>query len=114
MPPWNQWHCHARGIRETGALADDRNPVEEPRHSIHPSGSPWPPHSIQNNTLIMLAESRSLRRKFDPAHAGFDENQRDASIPPRSPSVSGGSELYISDFLTAIWNRLSTRMGVSY
>jgi hypothetical protein len=32
--------------------------------SIHPPGSPSQPHSIQNNMLIMLAESRSLRRKL--------------------------------------------------
>jgi hypothetical protein len=39
---------------------------------IHPLGSTWPPHSIQNNMLIMLAESRSLRRKLvrHPADAG--------------------------------------------
>jgi hypothetical protein len=35
---------------------------------------PWPPHSIQNNMLIMLAESRHRRCKLlrHPAYAGTD------------------------------------------
>jgi len=59
--------------RETGALAGGRIAVEESRHSIHPPRSLWPRHSLQNNMLIMLAESRSLRRKLvrHPADAGY-------------------------------------------
>jgi hypothetical protein len=46
------------------AKLEHQTSVEIDPEPIHPPGSPWSPHSIQNNMLIMLGESRSLRRKL--------------------------------------------------